>query len=146
MIGIGSFLKPSAQTTEEEYNYVTKGYQIQLQSGLDMKKGYELRDVAFRQSDVITSKLDSTETQTTDVAKLWVKALWKQNGPSKKVVAYMLITQYNDGLKQYYCVPHPGSKSEIQQKFWDALEIKKSIYDQSKARLIIYTLSNLLKW
>ena len=27
-------------TTEEEYNYITKGYQIQLSSGLDMKKGY----------------------------------------------------------------------------------------------------------
>jgi hypothetical protein len=27
-------------TTEEEYNYITKGYQIQLLSGLDIKKGY----------------------------------------------------------------------------------------------------------
>lgn len=29
-------------TTEEEYNYMTKGYQMQLSSGLDMKKGYML--------------------------------------------------------------------------------------------------------
>lgn len=27
------------QTTQEEYNYITKGYKIQLESGLDMKKG-----------------------------------------------------------------------------------------------------------
>jgi len=27
-------------TTEEEYNYMTKGYSIQLSSGLDMKRGY----------------------------------------------------------------------------------------------------------
>lgn len=26
------------QTTQEEYNYITKGYKIQLDSGLDMKK------------------------------------------------------------------------------------------------------------
>jgi hypothetical protein len=27
-------------TTLEEYNYLTKGYKIQVESGLDMKKGY----------------------------------------------------------------------------------------------------------
>lgn len=31
-----------AETTEEEYNYLTKGYKIQLESGLDMKRGYSL--------------------------------------------------------------------------------------------------------
>jgi len=30
----------TGKTSEEEYNYMTKGYQIQLSSGLDMKKGY----------------------------------------------------------------------------------------------------------
>jgi len=29
-------------TTLEEYNYLTKGYHIQVESGLDMKKGYRL--------------------------------------------------------------------------------------------------------
>ena len=32
----------SAQTTLDEYNYVTKGYKIQQESGLDMKRGYHL--------------------------------------------------------------------------------------------------------
>lgn len=27
-------------TTVEEYNYLTKGYKVQIESGLDMKKGY----------------------------------------------------------------------------------------------------------
>ena len=31
-------------TTEEEYNYLTKGYKVQIESGLDMKKGYVLQD------------------------------------------------------------------------------------------------------
>ncbi|WP_421799825.1 hypothetical protein [Haliscomenobacter sp.] len=30
-------------TTQEEYNYVTKGYKIQQESGLDMKKGYSIK-------------------------------------------------------------------------------------------------------
>ena len=30
----------TAVTTEEEYNYMTKGYRMQLEGGLDMKKGY----------------------------------------------------------------------------------------------------------
>lgn len=34
-------------TTQEEYNYVTKGYKIQLESGLDTKKGYVIKDIAF---------------------------------------------------------------------------------------------------
>lgn len=33
---------PTGQTTLEEYNYLTKGYHIQVESGLDMKKGYRL--------------------------------------------------------------------------------------------------------
>jgi hypothetical protein len=32
-------------TTEEEYNYITKGYKIQVSSGLDMKKGYHFNEI-----------------------------------------------------------------------------------------------------
>jgi hypothetical protein len=42
--------EPSADdfvgTTWEEYNYLTKGYRIQIESGLDMKKGYKLVFIA----------------------------------------------------------------------------------------------------
>jgi hypothetical protein len=34
-----------SQTSLEEYNYVTKGYKVQIESGLDMKKGYEIQNV-----------------------------------------------------------------------------------------------------
>lgn len=33
-------------TTQEEYNFMTKGYKQLLESGLDMKKGYVLSDTA----------------------------------------------------------------------------------------------------
>lgn len=32
-------------TTLQEYNYMTKGYKIQLDSGLDEKKGYHVTDI-----------------------------------------------------------------------------------------------------
>ncbi|TRW98504.1 hypothetical protein [Flavobacterium gawalongense] len=32
-------------TTLDEYNYMTKGYKIQVSSGLDVKKGYRVDDV-----------------------------------------------------------------------------------------------------
>ena len=38
-----------APTTVEEYNYLTKGYKIQVESGLDMKKGYHFEDVGEHQ-------------------------------------------------------------------------------------------------
>jgi hypothetical protein len=36
----------SQNTTQEEYNFMIKGYQQMLESGLDMKKGYLLADTA----------------------------------------------------------------------------------------------------
>lgn len=43
-VAIYSQDKPKG-TTQEEYNYMTKGYQIQLSSGLDVKKGYRIEDL-----------------------------------------------------------------------------------------------------
>ncbi len=42
-----------SQTTMEEWRYMTKGYSIQKESGLDMKKGYELKKMYTSQSTVI---------------------------------------------------------------------------------------------
>lgn len=42
---LDSTLVHSVPTTMEEYNYMTKGYKIQVESGLDMKKGYYFEDM-----------------------------------------------------------------------------------------------------
>ena len=39
------YAQTTITTTEEEYNYITKGYKVQFESGLDMKKGYILKDM-----------------------------------------------------------------------------------------------------
>ena len=38
--------QPASSTTDEEYNYLTKGYKVQIESGLDMKRGYSLVDIS----------------------------------------------------------------------------------------------------
>ena len=42
---LDSMLIRAAATTMEEYNYMTKGYKIQTESGLDMKKGYYFEEM-----------------------------------------------------------------------------------------------------
>ena len=43
---ISSFAYSQAGTTEAEYNYITKGYKIGLDSGMDLKQGYKLESIA----------------------------------------------------------------------------------------------------
>ena len=38
-------LNKLSPTTEAEYNYLTKGYRVQMESGLDMTKGYTFQDM-----------------------------------------------------------------------------------------------------
>lgn len=42
---LDSMLVNATPTTLEEYNYLVKGYKIQVESGLDMKIGYHLEDI-----------------------------------------------------------------------------------------------------
>jgi hypothetical protein len=37
---ISFFFSKSQNTTEEEYNWMNKGYKVMITSGLDMKRGY----------------------------------------------------------------------------------------------------------
>lgn len=43
--GIGSTYAQQVSTSEEEYNYLTKGYAAGLETGADIKKGYELKKI-----------------------------------------------------------------------------------------------------
>lgn len=41
---IASYAIAQAPTTQEEYNYVTKGYKLDIETGRDIKKGYIIKD------------------------------------------------------------------------------------------------------
>jgi hypothetical protein len=115
------------QTTLEEYNYVTKGYKVQLESGLDMKKGYELENVD-----------EATAGERTVTLKKLIKTTTNQ----KKTVAYMLTYKKGSGTTEYICIPHPSSDNEIIDLYWKALYNGEG--DSSfRLQLMAYVLSRM---
>jgi hypothetical protein len=119
----------NAQTTMEEYNYVVKGYKVQLESGLDMKKGYELVDV---------------DDASAGERKVTLKKLVKTS-PQRKTVAYMVTYRKGSGATEYICIPHPSSDTEIRDMYWKALYAGDG--DSSyRLQLIAFLLSRNLIW
>ncbi|HPD25062.1 MAG TPA: hypothetical protein P5312_08565 [Bacteroidales bacterium] len=118
------------QTTLEEYNYVTKGYKVQLESGLDMKKGYELENV---------------DEATAGERTVTLKKLIKVSANQKKTVAYMLTYKKGSGATQYICIPHPSSDNEILDLYWEALYNGEGDWS-FRLQLMAYVLSRSLIW
>lgn len=84
-----------SQTTQEEYNYITKGYKLQIEGGLDMKKGYSLIDLG---SWGLTHNPEHRECS--------FKGLVRQG--QTKPCAIMMIYKRTDvanGAIWYICVP-----------------------------------------
>ncbi|MDO9137091.1 MAG: hypothetical protein Q7U21_04665 [Lutibacter sp.] len=102
------------QTTQEEYNYITKGFKVQLESGLDMKKGYSF--VHMDHSAVTSEK----EKRSTDF-----KALMKvgQTKPSAIMMIYKR-TDIANGAIIYVCIPSPDASKEIWQQTMDFISAK----------------------
>lgn len=102
-------------TTMEEYNYMTKGYKIQIESGLDMKKGYFFKDIGEHQignyhftlknlvrenlrqlaGTLIISRSDVTN-------KVYYSAIPVNNPELMKLYASE-IAKWDDGLTAAYC-------------------------------------------
>jgi hypothetical protein len=118
------------QTTLEEYNYVTKGYKVQVESGLDMKKGYE-----FTSIDTVSTKIATAE----------MKILYRLKENKKEIAAYLIIYNRYGRTIEYICVPDPKSENEILQKYYVALWDGYS-EASSKGQLISIILSKHLIW
>ena len=96
-------INPSAPTTEEEYNYVIKGYKVQTESGLDMKKGYDFRELL---------------EETLGDYKFTVMCLIRV--PKKEVAALLVKTKSsNSGNTYYFCVPHDNL--ELNERYYQDL-------------------------
>lgn len=93
---VKTYSQTPVTTTEEEYNYITKGYQVQIESGLDMKKGYTLKDIG----DWSLKYGDGNRGFT-------FKGLYR--GTNTKPCAIMAIYNKKEGekitYKEYYCIP-----------------------------------------
>lgn len=118
-----------SQTTLEEYNYITKGYAIQISSGLDMKKGYELYD---------------HESVVAGVRTVDIKVLKRTE--SSETAAFMLVYQKGSNPKEYLCVPHPSSDPEVINKFWNSLYDGGDSNQNSRLQLITMSLTYTMNW
>jgi hypothetical protein len=109
------------QTTEEEFNYITKGYKIQLASGLDMKKGYE-----FKAIDGWGINYGSFERKAT------FKQLFRE-GETTPCATLMILERTDTDYEEYLCIPHYGSTDEIWNKAYNGF--KESAKDWTKASI-----------
>jgi hypothetical protein len=90
-------------TTQEEYNYLTKGYKIQITSGLDMKSGYEFETFLIQ-------KADSYEFEFKHLIKT------KENS---KVAIFVIAKSKVSGSTYYYCIPK--NNTDLMNNFYSSL-------------------------
>ena len=115
-------INSSDPTTEEEYNYVTKGYKAQIESGFDMKKGYDF-------GEILEENLG--DYQFTVMCLIRV---------SKKEIAALLVKtkSANSGKTYYFCIPHDNP--ELNEKYYQDL----SGWDYSITKAYSYLMSTKL--
>lgn len=107
-------------TTEEEYNYLTKGYRVQIESGLDMKKGYTFDDLGQE------NKVGNYSFQ--------FKALIREE--KKQVAGILVVTKSAVSGKLYYFAL-PINNVDLLKRYWEDL----STWDLDVTRAYSYMLS-----
>ncbi len=102
-------------TTLEEYNYMTKGYKIQVESGLDMKKGYYFNEIGEHQignyhftiKNLVRENLRQLAgiliiSRSDVTSKVYYSAIPVNNPELMKLYASE-IAKWDDGLTGAYC-------------------------------------------
>lgn len=116
-----------AHTTQEEFNYITKSYKIKLESGLDMKKGYNLIDLG---NCGINHGLEKRNYTFKDLVR---------NGQTKPC-ALLLIYKRQDilnGSENHICIPSYDASEDI----WN--QTLKFIYENFKDNILF---NNTIIW
>ena len=123
--------RSSSQTTLEEYNYVTKGYKVQIESGLDMKKGYTFEDIHtihIQYSDGIVREAE-------------FKALFK-NGQKLPSALLCIYSHSDKEAKDYICIPQFNSTKEI----WDSTYARISAIEGDNVTPFMWGLAKLASY
>jgi hypothetical protein len=89
-------------TTEEEYNYLTQGYKIAIETGADMKVGYTLEHMPEIKAGNFTAKYSFLKETATKQTKAVLIVLEKEKGNSDKVVYLCLPFNNGELLKKFY--------------------------------------------
>lgn len=89
---IAAFVSKSQNTTIEEFNYLARGLAVQEQSGLDMKRGYQLVDIKRYHSN---DGRKSTEVRT----------LMRLDNSTERIAGYSIVIKYSNGKIIYIGMP-----------------------------------------
>ena len=99
--------KAQAPTTQEEYNYATKGLKIQRASGLDMKAGYQI--------------VNTTTTTAGAYTVVTEDLLRKSDNSLACTVVTIGTSSWTDG-PLYLCIPNPKSAAAINNLCWSSMQ------------------------
>ncbi len=118
---IGSF-NAKSQTTIDEYNYLTKGLEVSIENGLDIKSGYSLEK--FNERKVADYHFDFYH---------FLK------GDAKYPAAISIIAKSNvSGTTYFYCLPIDNNK--LLALFYD----KVNDLDESMTTALLVAMSELV--
>lgn len=106
-------------TTEEEYNYLSKGYKVQIESGLDMKKGYIFENFG-----------EVKQTNYSFTFKLLIREA------EKEVAGILVVTKSEISGNTYY-VAIPVNNKDLMSKYYAVL----SSWDESLTTVYCYVIS-----
>lgn len=88
-------------TTDEEYNYLTKGYEISLETGSDIKSGYKLNKFKENIYDNYTIEYYSFDELKTAKTKCILIVLKKEKSKKDKAI-YLCLPFNNQNLYQKF--------------------------------------------
>lgn len=103
---LASHAQKIAPTTEDEYNYGTIGYKIQLQTKLPMKAGYRISDLGIYEEParVVSFKGLVRDGETTPCAVIMVYT--KDKNPP-----------------EYFCMPTTDAPESIWSRYYQSLTV-----------------------
>lgn len=111
-------------TTLEEYNYITKGYKVQIQSGLDMKKGYDVK------------LINSYEIEGRKVV------YYELIKDGKDLRAIMSVFTGKDGRTSYFCIPLGNCDLQLYNSYLSSIQL--GIDNTIALNIYQYTLTKVL--
>lgn len=104
---------PILPTSEEEYNYLSKGYKIQLESGLDMKKGYYIEDMPILKNHMRLN----IDNVIKDVVRQSAFKLLFREGEKRPCAILLIQTRKDNNVQSYFCIP--SYSSDLWPKFYE---------------------------
>ena len=101
------------QTTQEEYNYCTKGLKAQYANGLDTKKGYTIE---------LYEKIPAGKDSQTNKDRFLFYYLLKRDIDKKTAAIVLMIgNDVSSSSTVFFCIPAFDSDSEIWKQYFASL-------------------------